>query len=566
MTILGVLTRLGAGAVAIITLGVPADSLEVSGMVRTTSGDPVAGARVLFIDEGPDRRGFLAVTDGDGRYRIDANTPTAVDDQGVNPSAFALHQSYPNPFNPSTVISYTLPHAGPVRLNIYNSLGQRVRTLVDEWHQAGHHATVWDARTDGGQGAAAGVYIYRLEYRDRAATRKMVLTDGTARSPATVGIDAGKTLVQGRASTYRVTISAPGVVTHDQVRRPVADGEVIDFDVEMADGGLRPPFPMMTFVGQAAASGALGDMPRQLQIPWRNMDDKEFDTEQLERFNAMFFGVVDLSDRAYRDADIAAAMELKELYRELAVGNAFYRDEECNPHGGDEHWRGGYLRSLITNGLAFSYMKIQPSIEERSPADAAAIELWFEVMQQCSRNRAELMIAGTMNDPEGPHNMRYPALSAIMTSSIILDDVATFDWAVSRLRDTLARLRDDGSALSEILHKGASAYHYHMTIVNWVVHMAVMGELNDRSVMGEDGFRHLVELMTRAHDNPQYFEDETDEDQLHVLERPWDYGWMVHLRYLRPDPRLEGALQTFRTKMFHEQTGGDPWLWWEQGP
>ena len=82
--------------------------------------------------------------------------------------------NYPNPFNPSTTIRYTLPEASNVRLIIYNILGQQVRTLVNTAQSRGIYSVQWDGRDAYGRQAATGVYIYRLEASANVATRNMV--------------------------------------------------------------------------------------------------------------------------------------------------------------------------------------------------------------------------------------------------------------------------------------------------------------------------------------------------------------------------------------------------------
>jgi 2',3'-cyclic-nucleotide 2'-phosphodiesterase (5'-nucleotidase family) len=94
------------------------------------------------------------------------------EEQTVPETVFApvLSQSYPNPFNPSTTISYTLPVNGIVMLKIYNSLGQEVVTLINGQSTAGTHEVVWDASK-----FASGVYFYRLQTASYTETKKMYL-------------------------------------------------------------------------------------------------------------------------------------------------------------------------------------------------------------------------------------------------------------------------------------------------------------------------------------------------------------------------------------------------------
>lgn len=95
---------------------------------------------------------------------------------GSQPGRFLLHPATPNPFNPSTVISFDLEHSASARLWIVNSLGQTVRTLLDGTVEAGQHSVHWDGRDDQGRGVAAGVYFHRLQTPDQGALGKMTLT------------------------------------------------------------------------------------------------------------------------------------------------------------------------------------------------------------------------------------------------------------------------------------------------------------------------------------------------------------------------------------------------------
>lgn len=90
-------------------------------------------------------------------------------------SSFKLFQNYPNPFNPETTIEFYLPHAAEVRLEIFNLLGQRVRTLAAERKIAGLHQVQWDGRDDAGREVSGGVYFLRLQAGNSVQTRKMLL-------------------------------------------------------------------------------------------------------------------------------------------------------------------------------------------------------------------------------------------------------------------------------------------------------------------------------------------------------------------------------------------------------
>ena len=86
------------------------------------------------------------------------------------PATFELSQNYPNPFNPSTTISYSLPQNNDVVLEIYNTLGQKVATLINQKQTAGTYNVTFDASN-----LATGVYFYRLQSGNFMEVRKMML-------------------------------------------------------------------------------------------------------------------------------------------------------------------------------------------------------------------------------------------------------------------------------------------------------------------------------------------------------------------------------------------------------
>jgi len=88
---------------------------------------------------------------------------------------FSLEQNYPNPFNGESTIEYVLPTETLVRLRIYNTFGQLVRSLVDETQQTGRYRIVWNGRDDVGKEVGAGVYLLRLEAGSQTLMRKMTM-------------------------------------------------------------------------------------------------------------------------------------------------------------------------------------------------------------------------------------------------------------------------------------------------------------------------------------------------------------------------------------------------------
>jgi hypothetical protein len=123
--------------------------LTLTGM--TYAGTPIQGQDCLTIrKKGPARP--AAPTDG-----------------------FVLGKNYPNPFNPETDISFTLPERVRASLTVYNVLGKAIRVLVDREMSAGTHTVRWDGRDEFGNPASSGIYFYRLKADAFDQTMKMVL-------------------------------------------------------------------------------------------------------------------------------------------------------------------------------------------------------------------------------------------------------------------------------------------------------------------------------------------------------------------------------------------------------
>ncbi|MCK4427876.1 MAG: T9SS type A sorting domain-containing protein [candidate division Zixibacteria bacterium] len=118
----------------------------------------------------------LYVDLNEGLY-FDASSFTGVDDETGDEAirGFSLRQNYPNPFNPTTNIEFVLSKSGQVKLEIFNILGEKIRTLVDQRLKAGHKLVDWDGKDGSGEEVASGVYFYRLQTENFTQTKKMVL-------------------------------------------------------------------------------------------------------------------------------------------------------------------------------------------------------------------------------------------------------------------------------------------------------------------------------------------------------------------------------------------------------
>ena len=96
--------------------------------------------------------------------------PTSVDDIFFIPNKYRLFQNYPNPFNPSTKITFDLPKKEHVIVTVYNSIGQKVKTLLNRILDSGRHVVDFNA-----EGLTAGVYLYKVSAPGFVSTKKMIL-------------------------------------------------------------------------------------------------------------------------------------------------------------------------------------------------------------------------------------------------------------------------------------------------------------------------------------------------------------------------------------------------------
>ena len=113
-----------------------------------------------------------AASDGLGLF----TTSTLSNDLSANlPDSYKLHSNYPNPFNPSTFITYDLAGDGQVDLSIYDIVGRKVKTLVSGYETAGKKTAIWYGTDESGNSLSAGMYFYRLTVSGNVFTKKMIL-------------------------------------------------------------------------------------------------------------------------------------------------------------------------------------------------------------------------------------------------------------------------------------------------------------------------------------------------------------------------------------------------------
>ncbi|XWN37623.1 MAG: CHRD domain-containing protein [Balneola sp.] len=134
----------------------------------------------LGVESGASATVYHRVIASDGSDEASSETRSATFERGTltsnendgldTPNRFSLDQNYPNPFNPSTKISFSLEEAAPTQLVVYNMLGQKVATLVNERLSAGEHTFNFEA-----DNLSSGIYIYRLQSANQSITKRMTL-------------------------------------------------------------------------------------------------------------------------------------------------------------------------------------------------------------------------------------------------------------------------------------------------------------------------------------------------------------------------------------------------------
>ena len=135
---------------------------------------PGNGVTVKFSVSATDGKDTVKVSGDDRVVYVNRYEYLSTESEGI-PTEFALHENYPNPFNPTTTLRFDLPEVSSITLTIYNMLGQKVRTFNMNDTPAGFHSIKWNAINDYGDPVGAGVYLYQLRANQYLETRKMVL-------------------------------------------------------------------------------------------------------------------------------------------------------------------------------------------------------------------------------------------------------------------------------------------------------------------------------------------------------------------------------------------------------
>jgi len=151
------------------------DSLITSLTCTLPDDTTLNNCRLLLVDSSFVYPQVMLTDTTDSVFHLGSGSSAVGDPMQLLPDRFALAQNFPNPFNPSTEIMFSVPNPSALRIQIYNIMGQLVRTLTDTHYPMGVHRIQWDGRSDAGVAVGAGVYIYRMEAPGFVQTRKMLL-------------------------------------------------------------------------------------------------------------------------------------------------------------------------------------------------------------------------------------------------------------------------------------------------------------------------------------------------------------------------------------------------------
>ena len=106
---------------------------------------------------------------------FDLTQMSSDNDTSQFPGRFSLSQNFPNPFNPTTEIKYELPNKSLVNITIYDVVGRKIKSLVNQEQISGSYSLQWDATNSVGESIPAGMYIYTIQAGKYTSTKKMVL-------------------------------------------------------------------------------------------------------------------------------------------------------------------------------------------------------------------------------------------------------------------------------------------------------------------------------------------------------------------------------------------------------
>ena len=375
-------------------------------------------------------------------------------------------------------------------------------------------------------------------------------------------------LIACSSETESTTVSiqpSPDIKTtvDDNVQKSLTTNPASQMGAVMSQYKLKSPWDTRIFNNDAPGSKCSNPMGLPIHIPDRLKND-EVDQKAWDAFTNVD-NILFLSDEAAsKGNNIAASCVLEHLYY-WAQNDAFIVNKECSTRS-KEHWIHGYDRSNFINGvLAIPYLQIRndPTLDKSKKATVLS---WFEKLYLCSKTRAEGMLLNAKENGLGPHNQTYPALLSVTTTSLVLDKVDEFEWSIKKYKESIATISENGTSPNEIAHKMDWTLHYHTLIINFSVHLSLLGEMNGFTGLFKDpALLRLTKQVLDSYDDPGYLKNLTGYEQTQdPLTTPWNLSWVEHMKRYNTDPRLSGLATQFQWKMDHSHTGGHPEYWWSE--
>ncbi len=169
-------TKLGGSADAVYLISsenVVIDSYEYE--YEENTGLDVDDVSIGRVPDGTDNWSFFGPGYSYPPSPGSSDNMIANDEETIPSAQAALNANYPNPFNPETTISFTLPQQANASLTVFNIRGQKVKSLFNGQAQQGTTSVVWKGTDDTGKSVSSGIYYYRLQTSNQVQTRKMVL-------------------------------------------------------------------------------------------------------------------------------------------------------------------------------------------------------------------------------------------------------------------------------------------------------------------------------------------------------------------------------------------------------
>lgn len=213
-----------------LSIGIKAANINITGYVKDPLGNPVAGAVIVFHQSGTN---YTANSQTDGSYAI-----SFVGIKGVEETSIVIDQNAPNPFSSGTVIPVRVSRSGSLLFSIYNIMGQKIYEKSYGFIGAGSYNLEWSGNTQLGMPVNPGIYVYRVRFGDESFTGKMVKSDSAASTMVSDGLVLNESLNVERlksASTissgmiFSVDASKPNYYPIVRTDLPIRGDTVINF-------------------------------------------------------------------------------------------------------------------------------------------------------------------------------------------------------------------------------------------------------------------------------------------------------------------------------------------------